>query len=117
MPPEVTEPARQQRGDDTASVVADELYAEGVDALIDGDYFDASNSLSQCLQAKASLFGEDSLEAALVAVKYGSALLACLRARRDDGELAHEQVCLRGAWQPGTHVQRPKHLAAHRRCL
>lgn len=84
--------ASQQNGDNTGSVVADELYAEGVDSFAVGEYEDASNSLAQCLEAKVALFGPDSLEAAHVAVKYGAALLACVRARRDDEEPAQAQV-------------------------
>jgi outer membrane protein assembly factor BamD (BamD/ComL family) len=73
--------------------VADEFYTEGVARLQEGDYAEASNCLSQSLQAKSELFGENSLEAALVSVKYGLALLESFRAQRSERDA--EPVCLR----------------------
>jgi hypothetical protein len=63
---------------DTA--MAEQLFEDGVDALKEGEYVESSDLLSQCLQMKAARFGDESLEAALVCVKYGASLLGCARA-------------------------------------
>ena len=60
-------------------MLADDLFEEGVDALDEGAFVEASDVLSQCVQAKAAVFGDESVEAAVVAVKYGAALLGCAR--------------------------------------
>jgi hypothetical protein len=77
------------------SALADDLYSEGVARLREGDFAEASHCLSQSLQAKAELFGDNSLEAAMVCVKYGLALLECIRVQRSEGDAA-EPVCSLG---------------------
>jgi hypothetical protein len=66
-------------------LVAGQLFEEGVEALDEDSFVDASNLFSQCLQVTASKSGDDSVQAALVCVKYGASLLGCARLKGTTG--------------------------------
>lgn len=68
-------------GDEVAGEVAlaEQLFEDGIEALDEGSFVEASDLLSQALQMKAASTGDESVEAALVCIKYGAALLGCAR--------------------------------------
>lgn len=71
--------------DSATELVAGQLFKEGVEALDEDSFVDASSLFSQCLQVTASKLGDDSVRAALVCVKYGASLLGCARLKGTTG--------------------------------
>lgn len=59
--------------------IADTMYADGIEALEQNDFIEASDFLAQCLQFHAERSGDTSVDAALVGLKYAEALLGCAR--------------------------------------
>jgi hypothetical protein len=72
-----SEGAAQAEAD--AFVLAEQFFADGVEALEQNEFVEAADYLSQCLQFHAERSGDTSAEAAAVAVKYAAALLGCAR--------------------------------------
>ena len=60
-------------------VLAEQFFADGVEALEQNDFVEAADFLAQCLQFHAERSGDTSADAAVVAVKYAAALLGCAR--------------------------------------
>jgi hypothetical protein len=60
-------------------MLAENMYADGVEALEQNDFIEASDFLAQCLQFHAERSGDTSVDAAMVALKYAEALLGCAR--------------------------------------
>ena len=72
-----------ERAEQTA--LAEQLLEDGEDFLEEGSFVDACDQLAQCLEIKTAMHGEDSVEAALVFIRYGKALLGSARhALKDD---------------------------------
>lgn len=60
-------------------MLAETMFADGVEALEQNDFVEASDFLAQSLQFHAERSGDTSVEAAIVALKYAEALLGCAR--------------------------------------
>lgn len=60
-------------------VLAENMYADGVEALEQNEFVEASDFLAQCLEFHAERSGDTSVDAAMVALKYAAALLGCAR--------------------------------------
>lgn len=71
--------------DVTAVALTQQMMDEGVEALEEDNFVEAADLLSQCLEATVAVSGEQSVEAALVCIKYGTALLGCAREKGTTG--------------------------------